>query len=89
MPDKKDVRRERAPASQTLLLRRQDLGYPQRHELDWPIFMARAQDGDADAYLRHLEEIVPYPRRQSRSAAEAAGIGEPCRKHLSWRSAAR
>ncbi len=33
-----------------------------RRELDWTILMARAQDGDAAAYLRLLEEITPYLR---------------------------
>ena len=37
----------------------------QQHELDWSILMARAQDGDAGAYLRLLEEIVPYLRRRA------------------------
>lgn len=31
-------------------------------ELDWTILMARAQDGDAVAYLRLLQEITPYLR---------------------------
>ncbi|SDX75570.1 RNA polymerase, sigma subunit, ECF family [Collimonas sp. OK242] len=29
---------------------------------DWSIYMARAQDGDGEAYRRLLEEIVPYLR---------------------------
>jgi DNA-directed RNA polymerase specialized sigma24 family protein len=32
------------------------------HELDWTILMGRAQDGDAAAYLRLLQEITPYLR---------------------------
>ena len=32
------------------------------HELDWSIYMARAQGGDRDAYRRLLEEITPYLR---------------------------
>lgn len=36
-----------------------------RHELDWTILMARAQDGDAAAYLRLLEEITPYLRSRT------------------------
>jgi len=32
------------------------------HELDWSIYMARAQDGDREAYRRLLEEITPYLR---------------------------
>jgi len=31
-------------------------------ELDWSILMARAQDGDANAYRRLLENITPYLR---------------------------
>jgi len=31
-------------------------------ELDWSIYMARAQGGDRDAYRRLLEEITPYLR---------------------------
>ncbi len=36
-----------------------------RHEIDWAILMARAQDGDAAAYLRLLEEITPYLRSRT------------------------
>lgn len=36
-----------------------------RHELDWTILMARAQDGDAAAYLRLLKEITPYLRSRT------------------------
>ena len=32
------------------------------HELDWSIYMARAQRGDREAYRRLLEEITPYLR---------------------------
>lgn len=32
------------------------------HELDWSIYMARAQDGDQDAYRRLLESISTYVR---------------------------
>ncbi len=35
---------------------------PQVRELDWSILMARAQDGDANAYRRLLESITPYLR---------------------------
>lgn len=35
---------------------------PRVRELDWSILMARAQDGDADAYRRLLESITPYLR---------------------------
>ncbi|TPO10678.1 sigma-70 family RNA polymerase sigma factor [Mesorhizobium sp. B1-1-5] len=35
---------------------------PQVQELDWSILMARAQDGDANAYRRLLESIAPYLR---------------------------
>ena len=31
-------------------------------ELDWSIYMARAQGGDREAYRRLLEEITPYLR---------------------------
>lgn len=36
----------------------------QRHDraLDWSIFMARAQDGDREAYRRLLHEIIPWLR---------------------------
>lgn len=39
-----------------------DLERVKHHELDWTILMARAQDGDAEAYLRLLQEITPYLR---------------------------
>ena len=32
------------------------------HELDWSIYMARAQGGERQAYRRLLEEITPYLR---------------------------
>lgn len=35
---------------------------PSVYELDWSIYMARAQDGDHDAYRRLLESIAPYVR---------------------------
>ena len=35
---------------------------PPPHELDWSIYMARAQGGDHEAYRRLLEEITPYLR---------------------------
>ena len=35
-------------------------------DLDWTILMARAQNGDAAAYLRLLEEITPYLRSMVR-----------------------
>jgi RNA polymerase sigma factor (sigma-70 family) len=39
-------------------------GTPKRmaHELDWTVFMARAQGGDKDAYRRLLESVAPYLR---------------------------
>ncbi|MEI9924248.1 MAG: sigma-70 family RNA polymerase sigma factor [Bradyrhizobium sp.] len=43
----------------------QDLERAKRYELDWTILMARAQDGDADAYLRLLQEITPYLRSRT------------------------
>ncbi len=42
-----------------------DADQARRHELDWTILMARAQDGDAAAYLRLLEEITPYLRSRT------------------------
>jgi RNA polymerase sigma factor (sigma-70 family) len=35
---------------------------PPAHELDWSIYMARAQGGDRQAYHRLLEDIAPYVR---------------------------
>lgn len=35
---------------------------PPPYELDWSIYMARAQSGDREAYRRLLEEITPYLR---------------------------
>ena len=35
---------------------------PAARDVDWSILMARAQDGDRDAYRRLLEEITPYLR---------------------------
>src|SRR5207253_195487 len=34
-----------------------------RRDLDWSICMARAQDGDKEAYRRLLVDIVPYLRK--------------------------
>jgi RNA polymerase sigma factor (sigma-70 family) len=34
----------------------------QRRELNWTMLMARAQQGDAEAYLKLLREITPYIR---------------------------
>ena len=51
---------------------------PAPHELDWSIYMARAQGGDREAYRRLLEEITPYLRSlaarriQNRSDVEDA-----------------
>jgi RNA polymerase sigma-70 factor (ECF subfamily) len=39
-----------------------DQAEPAIPDVDWTILMARAQDGDAAAYLRLLEEITPYLR---------------------------
>ncbi|KUM25620.1 RNA polymerase subunit sigma [Mesorhizobium loti] len=43
---------------------REDVGQFSRAipDIDWAILMARAQDGDAKAYLRLLEKITPYLR---------------------------
>ena len=35
---------------------------PAARELDWSIYMARAQAGDRDAYRRLLEDVTPYLR---------------------------
>ncbi len=35
---------------------------PAARELDWSIYMARAQGGDRDAYRRLLEDVTPYLR---------------------------
>ncbi len=35
---------------------------PATRELDWSVYMARAQGGDRDAYRRLLEDITPYLR---------------------------
>ena len=35
---------------------------PAARELDWSVYMARAQDGDRDAYRRLLEDVTPYLR---------------------------
>ena len=35
---------------------------PADRDLEWSILMARAQDGDSDAYRRLLEEVTPYIR---------------------------
>jgi len=35
---------------------------PRLREIDWSILMARAQDGDRDAYHRLLTDITPYLR---------------------------
>ena len=35
---------------------------PAARELDWSIYMARAQVGDRDAYRRLLEDVAPYLR---------------------------
>ncbi|GAB3097765.1 sigma-70 family RNA polymerase sigma factor [Lysobacter terrae] len=36
------------------------------HELDWTILMARAQEGDGEAYSRLLQQITPYLRTLAR-----------------------
>jgi len=35
---------------------------PAARDLEWSILMARAQDGDSDAYRRLLQEVTPYLR---------------------------
>lgn len=49
----------RGPA---LSLVKEGTAAPPPHELDWSIYMARAQAGDREAYRRLLEEIAPYLR---------------------------
>lgn len=49
----------RGPA---LSLVKEGTAAPPPHELDWSIYMARAQGGDREAYRRLLEEITPYLR---------------------------
>lgn len=39
-----------------------DTTEPAAYELDWSIYMARAQGGDRDAYRRLLDDITPYVR---------------------------
>lgn len=39
-----------------------DADAPPPRDIDWTILMARAQEGDAAAYLRLLQEITPYVR---------------------------
>ena len=41
---------------------RSDRESPAERELDWSIYMARAQGGDRDAYRRLLEDVAPYLR---------------------------
>lgn len=47
-------------------------------DLDWSILMARAQDGDQDAYRRLLQDITPYLRalaaRRLRDPDEAEDV---------------
>ncbi|MGH6629730.1 MAG: sigma-70 family RNA polymerase sigma factor [Burkholderiales bacterium] len=65
----------RGPA---LSLVKEGTAAPSPHELDWSIYMARAQGGDREAYRRLLEEITPYVRSlaarriQNRSDVEDA-----------------
>jgi len=50
-------------------------GPAQFNDIDWSILMARAQSGDAGAYLRLLEEITPYLRAfVSRRHTEPADV---------------
>ncbi len=41
---------------------RQESERPAARELDWSVYMARAQAGDRDAYRRLLEDVTPYLR---------------------------
>ena len=47
-----------SPASDS----RQGPERPAARELDWSVYMARAQAGDRDAYRRLLEDVTPYLR---------------------------
>ena len=40
----------------------QEAAEPRAYELDWSMYMARAQGGDRDAYRRLLDGITPYVR---------------------------
>ena len=40
----------------------QEAAAPRAYELDWSIYMARAQGGDRDAYRRLLDGVTPYVR---------------------------
>src|SRR5437899_2218115 len=51
---------EAAPASASDS--RSERERPPARELDWSIYMARAQAGDRDAYRRLLEDLTPYLR---------------------------
>lgn len=51
---------EAAPSSATYP--RSEPERPARRELDWSIYMARAQGGDREAYRRLLEDVTPYLR---------------------------
>jgi RNA polymerase sigma factor (sigma-70 family) len=51
------VVKESAESSET-----RDSGRSGYRTLDWSIYMARAQEGDREAYRRLLEEITPYLR---------------------------
>jgi RNA polymerase sigma factor (sigma-70 family) len=48
--------------SPALSLVKESTAAPPPRELDWSIYMARAQGGDREAYRRLLEEITPYLR---------------------------
>jgi RNA polymerase sigma factor (sigma-70 family) len=47
-----------SPASDSI----QEPERPAARELDWSVYMARAQAGDRDAYRRLLEDVTPYLR---------------------------
>lgn len=46
---------------------------PAARDLDWTILMARAQDGDGEAYRRLLSDIAPYLRSLARRYHREAG----------------
>jgi len=49
-------------ASSTPVHPRSERDRPTSHELDWTIYMGRAQGGDREAYRRLLESVTPYLR---------------------------
>lgn len=46
------------------------------HEVDWSICMARAQDGDREAYRRLLDSVTPYLRSLALRRLQSRGDAE-------------